>query len=186
MPTAHDAPLHGIRVLETSEWVSGPFATMALADLGADVVKVERPGRGDLHRTFGLRRDGVGALWINVNRGKRSVALDLKDPGDRSRFMTLVKAADVLVQNWRPSVAQRLGLDDDVLAQANPRLIRVAITGFGTSGPRSDERHSTASFRALAGLRMPKGNGAFHGPWRAWSWTKPAQWPSLRVYWPRW
>lgn len=127
-------PLSGVTVVETSSFLTGPFATLMLADLGADVIKVEPPG-GDGFRKFGHSRGGFGASWTNANRGKRSVVIDLKTADGLERLKRLLRKADVLVENWRPRVAASLGLGQDVLAALNPRLIRLSITGFGDSGP---------------------------------------------------
>ena len=145
-------PLSGVRVLETASYATGPFAGMMLADLGADVVKVEPPPRGDPFRSFGLRHQGTSAFWWNLNRNKRSILLDLKSPADRARFLKLAGAADVLIENWRPGVAAGLGIDDDVLLALNPRLVRVSITGFGTSGPLAAAPAFDALLQAQSGL----------------------------------
>jgi crotonobetainyl-CoA:carnitine CoA-transferase CaiB-like acyl-CoA transferase len=133
-------PLAGVHVLDLARVLAGPYATMLLADLGADVVKVERPGVGDDTRQWGppFARAGDGAestYFLSVNRGKRSVAIDLKDPAEREFTEALLRWADVVVDNFRPGVMERLGLSDDRLAELNPRLIRLSISGFGESGP---------------------------------------------------
>ena len=112
-------PLRDVRVLDASSYVTGPLAAMMLADLGADVIKVEPPD-GDPYRRIGTRRAGVAVGALNVNRGKRSVALDLKSDEGRARFADLLAGTDVLVENWRPGVADRLGLDDDTLSRRFP------------------------------------------------------------------
>lgn len=126
-------PLTGVTVIETSSFLTGPFASMMLSDLGADVIKVEPPG-GDGFRRFGHNRDGYGASWTNANRGKRSVVIDLKTPEGVARLKALLKTADVLIENWRPRVSEALGLGEEVVRALNPRLIRLSITGFGNSG----------------------------------------------------
>ena len=100
-----DGPLSGIRVVEAASYVTGPLAAMALADLGADVVKVEPPPRGDPFRNFGVKHAGTSVWFINVNRGKRSALIDLKSGDGHDAFLGLVERADVFVQNWRPGVA---------------------------------------------------------------------------------
>ncbi|HET6952637.1 MAG TPA: CoA transferase, partial [Acidimicrobiales bacterium] len=125
-------PLSGIRVIELANYVSAPLTTMMLADLGADVVKIEPP-KGDPFRRFGRAGTPVSPLFVNTNRGKQGLVLDLKDPEDNARLHELLEDADVLVSNWRPSVAERLGLADDALVKAYPQLIRVYVTGFGPS-----------------------------------------------------
>ena len=128
------APLAGLTVIETASFLTGPFCAMMLADLGARVIKIEPPG-GDPFRKFGYGRHGMSALWINANRGKESVVLDLKSSEGLARMKSLIAHADVLVENWRPRVAASLGLGHDELAKINPRLIRLSITGYGDTGP---------------------------------------------------
>jgi crotonobetainyl-CoA:carnitine CoA-transferase CaiB-like acyl-CoA transferase len=128
------APLAGVRVVEIANYVSVPYGTMMLADLGADVLKVEPPG-GDPFRRFGRPRKPMSALFTNVNRGKRSVVLDLKDPSGRGALLRLLDDADVVVSNWRPGVGARLHLEDAVFRDRNPRLIRAYVSGFGSTGP---------------------------------------------------
>jgi crotonobetainyl-CoA:carnitine CoA-transferase CaiB-like acyl-CoA transferase len=131
------APLAGVRVLDFSRVLSGPFATMCLADLGADVVKVERPGHGDDTRSFGPPfQDGVSSYFLAVNRGKRSIALDLKSEGDRATARELARVADVAIENFRPGVMARLGLDAASLRAINPRLVYCSISGFGQADDR--------------------------------------------------
>jgi len=131
-------PLEGIRILDFSRVLSGPFATMTLADLGADVVKVERPGRGDDTRGFGPPFvDDVSTYFLSINRGKRSLALDLKDSRHRARALDLCDAADVVVENFRPGVMKRLGFDAETLRARNEQLIYCSISGFGQeAGPK--------------------------------------------------
>jgi crotonobetainyl-CoA:carnitine CoA-transferase CaiB-like acyl-CoA transferase len=135
-------PLAGVHVLDLARVLAGPYATMLLADLGAEVIKVERPGVGDDTRHWGppfaRTEDGAESTYfLSVNRGKQSVAIDLKDPAEREFTEALLQWADVVVENFRPGVMERLGLGDDRLAELNPRLIRLAISGFGESGPDS-------------------------------------------------
>ena len=125
-------PLEGISVVEAANYVTGPFAGIMLADLGADVVKIEPPG-GDPFRRF--RGAETSAQWVSCNRGKRMVTADLKSPDGVATLLDLAAKADIFISNWRPDVADRLGVGDDVLATANPRLIRVWITGWGPDGP---------------------------------------------------
>jgi formyl-CoA transferase len=142
-PTQPAGPLAGLHVLDLARVLAGPYAAMLLADLGAEVIKVERPGAGDDTRTWGppFMPTGEGAestYFLSVNRGKRSAAIDLKDAAERGFTEALVRWADVLIENFRPGVMERLGLGDDRLAELNPRLIRLAISGFGDVGPDSD------------------------------------------------
>jgi crotonobetainyl-CoA:carnitine CoA-transferase CaiB-like acyl-CoA transferase len=153
-------PLHGVRVLEVGQYVAGPMAAMMLADLGADVVKVEPPGKGDAFRTYGLRYEGYAAFWVNVNRGKRSVALDLKDARDAERCRELARRADILLLTSRPGVLDDVGLDDDTLASLNPALVRVYVTGYGSTGPRASEPVYDNLVQGLSGLAaFQSGNG---------------------------
>ncbi len=125
-------PLVGIRVLDLSRVLSGPYATMALADLGADVVKVERQGTGDDTRAFGPPyMDGVSTYFLSINRGKRSIEVDLKTEEGVALVKRLACKADVLVENFRPGVMERLGLGAEELMRANPRLVVCSISGFG-------------------------------------------------------
>ena len=130
-------PLAGVRVIELCNFISGPFATMMLSDLGAEVIKVEPP-RGDPFRRFGRSGASVSPLFVNTNRGKRNVVLDLKDKDDTGALLQLLNTADVMVSNWRPGAAARLGLVDDDLSRRNPNLIRIYISGFGATGPLAD------------------------------------------------
>ncbi|MGH8902591.1 MAG: CaiB/BaiF CoA transferase family protein [Egibacteraceae bacterium] len=136
-------PLLGIRVLDLTRALAGPYATMMLADAGADVVKVERPRSGDDSRGWGppfahpSGRPGLreSAYFLSVNRGKRSIVIDFETPEGMARLRDLVCKADVLVENFRPGVMERLGLGAPALAELNPRLVTLSITGFGEGGP---------------------------------------------------
>jgi crotonobetainyl-CoA:carnitine CoA-transferase CaiB-like acyl-CoA transferase len=131
------APISGVRVLDFSRVLSGPYASMTLADLGADVVKVEHPRVPDETRTFGPPFvDGVSAYYLSANRGKRAITLDLKDPDDCETARRLALAADVVLENFRPGVMARLGLDAERLRAEKPELIFCSISGFGQSDPR--------------------------------------------------
>ncbi|MCL6707783.1 CoA transferase [Pseudomonas sp. R2.Fl] len=131
--------LEGIRVLDLTGVLAGPYCAYQLALMGADVIKVETPAGGDLARQLGasteLSRMGMGASFLAQNAGKRSVALDLKNEADKARFLELVKTADALVENFRPGVMKRLGLDYDTLKGVKPDLVYCAISGFGQTGP---------------------------------------------------
>ena len=132
-------PLAGVRVLDLARVLAGPYAAMLLADLGAEVIKVERPGTGDDTRSWGPPFAGPedgrqSTYFLSVNRGKRSVTIDLKDPAERGFVADLVRWADVLVENFRPGVMARLGLGDERLAELNPGLVRLSISGFGEAG----------------------------------------------------
>lgn len=132
-----ERPLSGIRVLDLTNVLAGPYCSYHLMLLGAEVVKVEQPGRGDLARSLGpdpaLNRAGIGASFLAQNAGKKSLALDLKDPADRADFEDLVRGADVLLENFRAGVLTRMGYGATRLGELNPRLVSCAITGFGQS-----------------------------------------------------
>lgn len=131
-------PLEGIRVLDLTAVLMGPHATQILGDFGADVIKVEQPG-GDVIRQIGpARHDGMGALFLNSNRSKRSIALDLKNPAGRETFLRLAERADVLVTNVRPRAMARLCLSYEDVAAVNPQLIYAALVGFDQKGPYAD------------------------------------------------
>lgn len=144
-------PLDGVAVLDLSAYISGPFASMMLADLGASVIKVEPP-RGDPNRRIGRRLGGVGGLFLNTNRNKRSIALDLKDESDVDVLLRLVERADVVIENWRPGVAERLGLGQEVLERRNPRLVHLSIVGFGESGPIAHQGALDPLVQAMCGI----------------------------------
>jgi formyl-CoA transferase len=134
------APLDGIRVIDLTRALAGPYATQMLADAGADVIKVERPDGGDDSRAWGPPFVGEGearesAYFLSINRGKRSITLDLKDEGQLAELKRLIEGADVLVENFRPGVMERLGLSEEALEALNPRLVVLSITGFGEGGP---------------------------------------------------
>jgi crotonobetainyl-CoA:carnitine CoA-transferase CaiB-like acyl-CoA transferase len=130
------APLAGVRVLDLTRVVSGPFATMMLADLGADVAKVEEPRKGDESRTYGPPFEGgESSYFLSINRNKRSLALDLKSEAGHASVLALAAQADVVMENFRPGTMARLGLDWEVLRALNPRLVLCSITGFGGEGP---------------------------------------------------
>lgn len=153
-PTA----LHGLRVLDLSRVLSGPFATMGLADLGADVIKVEAPGSGDDTRHWGPPfLGGESAYFLSVNRNKRSIAVDLKDPDGLAAVRALATQADVLVENFRPGVAGRLGLGYEELSRLNPRLVYASISGFGQTGPDAHLPGYDAIAQARSGLMSVTG-----------------------------
>ena len=132
-------PLDDIRVLDLSRVVSGPFCTMQLGDMGADIIKVEEPEKGDDTRAFGPPfQGGEAAYFLSVNRSKRSLALNLKAPEALPILKAIIERSDVLVENFRPGVADRLGLSYETVSGWNPRVIYCSISGFGTSGPEHD------------------------------------------------
>ncbi|WP_446034364.1 CaiB/BaiF CoA transferase family protein, partial [Streptomyces olivaceus] len=159
-PTAPTAPrpLEGVTVLDFSRVLAAPMATQILAELGATVVKVERPGGGDETRGFEPRLPhGESAYFFAFNRGKRSVALDLKDPRGRDVARRLAARADVVVENFLPGAMDRLGLGYDDLAAGNPGLVYVSATGFGQSGPDRTRKGYDTVFQALSGVMAMTG-----------------------------
>lgn len=146
-------PLAGLRVLDVSRVLSGPFATMVLGDLGADVLKVEQPGVGDDTRQWGPPYQGTeSAYFLSVNRNKRSVTLDLRDPAGRQAIVKFAETADVVVENFRPGTAERLGISYGELAKVNPRLVYVSISGYGQTGPLRNEPGYDAIAQARSGM----------------------------------
>ena len=160
--SATSGPLAGLLVADFSRVLAGPFATMMLADLGARVVKVERPGTGDDSRSYGPFADGRSLYFARVNRGKESVALDLKDPADLEVARRLAARADVLVENYRPGVMERLGLGPAALLEAHPQLVYCSISGFGHTGPWAQRPAYDAVVQGMSGLMAI--TGAAGGP----------------------
>ncbi|KRE16944.1 CoA-transferase [Bosea sp. Root381] len=152
-------PLAGLRVLDISQVMAGPFCCMLLADMGADVIKIEPPGTGDSTRqSMGFRLKGVDSPgFLALNRNKRSIALDLKTEADREVLYALVKTADILVENARPGVAGRLGMDYETLRKINPRLIYASISGFGQTGPWSQRPGFDLMAQAVSGVMSANG-----------------------------
>ncbi|MBT2117628.1 CoA transferase [Dyella sp. LX-66] len=144
-------PLHGIRVLDLSAYIAGPYACTLLADQGADVLKIEPPG-GDNLRQYPSTLPTESRAFLGVNRSKRGMVLDLKDPADHAVLLRLVRDADVLVHNFRPSVPKRLGIDFDQLSAINPRLIYCAVTGYGESGPMRDKAGYDQVLQTMTGM----------------------------------
>jgi crotonobetainyl-CoA:carnitine CoA-transferase CaiB-like acyl-CoA transferase len=146
-------PLHGVRILDLTQYVSGPYCTQVLADLGATVLKVERPGGGDVYRSQGpVFIEGESVSFLALNRGKRSIVLDLRDEDHRAELRALAGEADVLVENFKPGTLARYGLDYESLAQDQPRLVYCSISGFGQRGPLAGEGAYDLSIQALSGI----------------------------------
>ncbi len=145
-------PLHGYRIVDLTSMISGPLATMILADQGADVIKVENPDGGDHTRAANNRRDGFSASFLNNNRNKRSLALDLKDPAAKQALLRLAATADVFVQNFRPGVADRMGLGEEAVRAVKPDIVYVSISGFGEMGPYADKPTYDPLVQAMSGL----------------------------------
>jgi crotonobetainyl-CoA:carnitine CoA-transferase CaiB-like acyl-CoA transferase len=157
-------PLSDVRVLDLGSYISGPCAAVLLAEMGADVVKVEPPA-GDPFRKW--ESGGLNATFVAFNRGKRSVVLDLKTAGDRARLLDLVRTADVLVENFRPGVMERLGIGWDVLAGIRPELVHCSISGFGSSGPYAAMPAFDGvalGYSGLAGLLLDPEDPRLRGP----------------------
>lgn len=150
-------PLDGYKIIDLTSMISGPMATMMLGDQGADVIKVEPPGIGDYVRAGGNRSGGLHAAFLNNNRSKRSITIDLKDEKGREVLMRLAAGADVVVQNFRPGVVERLGVgEDDVRAYA-PDIVYVSISGFGETGPYASKPVYDPIIQAVSGLAYVQG-----------------------------
>jgi len=145
-------PLEGIRVLDLTKVLAGPFCTMILADLGAEVIKIEKPGVGDDARYFTPFIKGQSAYFININRGKKSIVINLKNPKGKELFLKLVEKADVVVENFKPGTMEKLGLGYDVLKKVNPRIIYASISGFGQYGPYRDRLAYDLIAQAMGGI----------------------------------
>ena len=144
-------PLNGFKVVDLTSVVSGPLATQTLADQGADVIKVEAP-RGDHARHVATRRGGFSAAFLNNNRNKRSVVLNLKHPDGLAAFKRLAGDADALVQNFRPGVAERIGVGETAIREVNPEIVYVSIAGFGFEGPYANKPVFDPLVQAVSGL----------------------------------
>jgi crotonobetainyl-CoA:carnitine CoA-transferase CaiB-like acyl-CoA transferase len=145
-------PLHGYRIVDLTSNVAGPLATMILADQGADVIKVEAPDWGDATRTGGHRRAGFTASFLNNNRNKRSIVLDLKSAGGHEAVLRLAARADVFVQNFRPGVAERLGVGEEPIRAVSPKIVYVSISGFGEKGPYAEKPAYDPVIQGFSGL----------------------------------
>jgi len=150
--------LEGIRVLDLSRLLPGPFLTMVLADLGADVVKVEDPRVGDYLRQIPPAVDGISGRFLVLNRGKRSLALDLKSESGRAAFLRLAEKADVVVESFRPGVMDRLGVGWNQLREKNPRLVLCSISGYGQTGPYVERAGHDLNYIGLAGVLAMTGS----------------------------
>jgi crotonobetainyl-CoA:carnitine CoA-transferase CaiB-like acyl-CoA transferase len=154
-------PLAGIRVLEICNVAAGPFCALLLADLGADVIKLENPGAGDTLRAWpphtGPENDRLSENFASLNRNKRSITLDLKNPDDNARAKDLILNVDVLIENNRPGVMKRLGLDFDSALAINPKLIYCSISAYGQTGPRANEGGFDVTIQAMSGIMSVTG-----------------------------
>ncbi|MGV9802816.1 CaiB/BaiF CoA transferase family protein [Mycobacterium sp. NPDC003449] len=157
MPTS--LPLSGVRVLDFSQVMAGPYATMLLADLGADVVKIEPPQGDQTRSSMGFKMKGPDSMgFLNMNRNKRSVTLNLKTTAGREVFHKLVETADILVENYRPGVVKKLGVDYETLKGVNPELIYASISGFGQTGPWADRPGFDLMAQAMSGVMSVTGH----------------------------
>ena len=157
---ARPLPLAGVRVLDVSQVMAGPFCTMMLADMGADVIKIEPPGGGDQTRSaMGFKLKGDDSLgFLNLNRNKRSLAINLKSEAGLAAFKRLAATADILVENYRPGVAKKLGIGYDDLAPSNPGLVYASISGFGQTGPWAGRPGFDLMAQAMAGVMSITGH----------------------------
>ncbi|HET9663155.1 MAG TPA: CoA transferase [Burkholderiales bacterium] len=150
-------PLAGVKVIEFCQVLAGPFCGCLLADMGADVIKVEPPDGGDLMRQWPPLLDGYSQYFASVNRNKRSVVLNLKDDSEKDAARTLVLSADVVIENFRPGVMARFGLDHATLAKAKPELVYCSVSAFGQSGPRSADGGFDMTVQAMSGVMSVTG-----------------------------
>ncbi|MBK1780084.1 CoA transferase [Advenella sp. WQ 585] len=156
--------LNGIRVVDLSRILAGPWCTQNLADLGANVIKIEKPGLGDDTRSWGppyqegVDGQSMSAYFMCCNRGKQSVCLDFKNPDDREKLLTLIRDADVLVENYRAGTLKRYGLDYDSLKAINPQLVYASITGYGQTGPKASRPGYDYIFQGMGGLMSYTGH----------------------------
>jgi crotonobetainyl-CoA:carnitine CoA-transferase CaiB-like acyl-CoA transferase len=157
MAVPRKGPLDGLRVLDLTRVLVGPYATMVLGDLGAEVIKVERPGDGDETRHVEPTREGESHYFIAVNRNKRGMAVDMKSPAGREILVDLARHCDVLVENFRPGVAGRLGLDHETLQAINPRLVYCSISAFGQTGPYASRSAFDIAIQAMSGVMSMTG-----------------------------
>ena len=145
-------PLAGYRILDLTTMLSGPWATMLLGDQGADVIKVEVPGSGDHTRSLGNRSGGMSSMYLNLNRSKRSITINLKSEQGRNLLRELAQTADAFVQNFRPGVVDRLGVGEADIRAGSPNIVYVSISGFGAAGPYMDKPVYDPVIQALSGL----------------------------------
>jgi CoA:oxalate CoA-transferase len=145
-------PLHGIKVLDFTNVLAGPYCSMILANMGAEVIKVEKPGSGDDSRAFGPHINGESVYFLSINRGKKSIVCNTKTEAGREVFMRLASKVDVLVENLKPGAMKRMGLGYETLRQINPGLVYVAVSGFGHSGPYSQRPAYDMIVQAMGGI----------------------------------
>ena len=164
-------PLHGVRVLDVSIALTGPYAAALMADQGAEVIKVERADIGDIARYVGVAVNGMSSLFLVCNRGKRSIAVDLQTPEGVEIVRRLAADADVVIQNFRPGVMERLGLGYDDVRTTNPEVVYASLSGFGPTGPNRDRSAYDTVIQAYGGIAasfsgrkrsMSKASGSRH------------------------
>ena len=162
MNSTTELPLSGIRVIDFTQVMMGPVATQMLADYGADVIKIERPGTGDLSRTSSPIDPArlTGPVYCSLNRNKRSVVLDTRKPEDVAAVLCLLETADVIVNNFRPGVMERIGFGYEELAKRNPRLIYAIGTGFGLTGPYSHKGGQDVLAQAMSGVMVRRSDAS--------------------------
>ena len=152
--------LEGIRVLDFTIAQQGPYATALLADMGAEVIKIEEPGKGEVGRVLGVeRKTGFSAYFLAINRGKKSLTLNLKSPKGRDVALRLARDCDVVVHNFRPGVMEKLGLGYDDIRTANAQVVYAAASAFGTKGPLGDKPGNDILAQAMSGLMSVTGDG---------------------------
>lgn len=152
--------LDGMRVLDLSRLLPGPYCSMILADFGAEVIKIEEPGRGDYSRSFPPIQNGFGYWHLQLNRNKKSVAIDLKSEAGRAAFLQLAQTADVVMESYRPGVLKRLGIDYETVSKLNPKIVYCAITGYGKQGPLVKQADHDIGYVSLAGVVSMSGEPA--------------------------
>jgi formyl-CoA transferase len=158
MTTTNNLPLNGIRVLDVSQVMAGPFACMLLADMGADVIKIEPPSGDQTRGAMGFKMKGPDSMgFLNMNRNKRSLTLDLKSEEGKKTFYELARTADVIVENYRPGAVKRLGIDYESIKAVNSRIIYVSISGFGQSGPWAHRPGFDLMAQAMSGIMSVTG-----------------------------
>ncbi len=145
-------PLEGIRILDFTQFMSGPICTLMLSDFGAEVIKLENPPIGDSTRTGNILDNGVSSHYATRNRGKKSVAINMKDPAQRDLFLELVKTADAVVENFKPGTMQKFGITYELLESINPRIVYTSISGYGQEGPYAGKAAYDATVQAESGV----------------------------------
>jgi CoA:oxalate CoA-transferase len=154
--------LEGVVVLDFSQYLAGPVSALRLADLGARVIKIERPGAGDGSRQLtlsNLRVDGESTVFQSMNRNKESYAADLKNPSDLTKVKQLIRKADIVIENFRPGAMQKLGLDYESVKQLNPGIIYGSVTGYGKEGPWKNKPGQDLLVQSMSGLAWLNGDG---------------------------